>query len=364
MFDFIPIKSYYDIYYHTIACICFIAYFHTLILKPSESKLLFFCKAGAFFLLISLLLYIGFRPLHGIFVDMTTYANIFQRYQIGNYDITNDYGFSYFLLFCSKVMTLEGFFFLSAFIYIFPLFCASKNWFPNHYFFAFLLFVSSFSFWPYGVNGIRNGMATSLFILAISYNHKNFKLMVIFFVLSFSFHNSMLLPIAAFFVSKFVPDTIKYYFFYILAIVLSISMGGIWENIFASLGFGDERFSAYLTAESDSGKFSSTGFRYDFLLYSLAPIILSIFYKFKSGYKSVIYDRILHTYIIANAFWVMIIRANFSNRFAYLSWFLMAIVVIYPLLDKNIWTNQFKKIGILILAYYSFTYLMFLKDTF
>ncbi|MFI1773827.1 EpsG family protein [Thalassobellus citreus] len=364
MFEFVPIRSYYDIYYHTIAIICFITYFHTLVLQPNESKTLVFNKIAALIVLISLLLYIGFRPVHGVFVDMTTYAHIFQRYQNGNYVITSDYGFSYFLLFCTKVMTLEGFFFICACIYILPLYKACRNWFPNYYFFAFLLFVGSFSFWPYGVNGIRNGMATSLFVLALSYNQKNFKLMVVFFILSFSFHNSMLLPIAAFVGSKFVPDTKKYFFFYILAIALSISMGGIWENIFANLGFGDERFSAYLTAGSDSGKFASTGFRYDFLLYSIAPIILSIFYKFKSGYESVIYDRILHTYIIANAFWVMVIRANFSNRFAYLSWFLMAAVVIYPLLDKSFWSNQFKKIGIIILAYYSFTYFMFFKDYF
>jgi hypothetical protein len=361
MFEFVPISSYYDIYYHSMAIICMVTYFHTLVLRPNESKSLIFNKIGALFLLIALLLYIGFRPINGIFIDMTTYAHIFERYLNGVYEINSDYGFSYFLLFCTKVMALEGFFFMCACIYILPLFIASKNWFPNYYFFAFLLFVGSLSFWTYGVNGIRNGMATSLFILALSYNQKNFKLMVVFFILSLSFHNSMLLPIVAFIGSKFVLDTKKYYFFYVLAIALSISMGGVWENIFASLGFGDDRFSAYLTANVEEGKFASTGFRYDFLLYSLAPIILSIFYKFKSGYESVIYDRILHTYIIANAFWVMIIRANFSNRFAYLSWFLMAAVVIYPLLDKNIWSNQFKKIGIVILAYYSFTYLMFLK---
>lgn len=364
MFEFVPIKNYYDIYYHTIAIICMVTYFHTLVLKPNDPKFLVFNKIGGLFLFILLLLYIGFRPINGIFIDMTTYAHIFHRYSNGVYEITEDYGFSYFLLFCTKIMTIEFFFFTSACIYIVPLFFACKNWFPNYYFIAFLLFVGSLSFLPYGVNGIRNGMATSLFILAISYNQKNFKLMVVFFILSFSFHNSMLLPFVAFICSKFMLDTKKYYFFYILAIALSISMGGIWENIFASLGFGDERFSAYLTASSDSGKFAYSGFRYDFLLYSLAPIILSIFYKFKSGYESVIYDRILHTYIITNGFWVMIIRANFSNRFAYLSWFLMAVVVIYPLLDKKIWSNQLKKIGIVILAYYSFTYFMFFKDSF
>ncbi len=362
MFEFIPIKSYDDIYYNSIGIICIITFLHSLALKPNESKAIAFNRFSALSLFVIILLYIGFRPLNGVFIDMTTYAHIFERYQNGLYVIDSDYGFSYFVLFCTNFLNLDWFFFLCACIYIVPLYVASRIWFPNYYFLAFLMLVGSFSFWPYGVNGMRNGMATSLFVLAIAYNGRNFKLMVLFYLLSFSFHTSMLLPIVAFIGSKYVVDTKKYYFFYILAIALSVSMGGVWENLFASLGFGDERFNAYLTsANGNTSKFASTGFRYDFLLYSLAPIILSGYYKFKNSFNDPIYDRIVHTYIIANGFWVMVIRANFSNRFAYLSWFLMAIVLIYPLLNKSMWSNQFKKIGIVILIYYSFTYFMFFR---
>ena len=35
-------------------------------------------------------------------------------------------------------------------------------------------------------------------------------------------------------------------------------------------------------------------------------------------------------YLTANAFWILVIRSSFSNRFAYLSWFLMAIIIFYP----------------------------------
>ena len=274
MIDFIPIKYYYDFHFHFILFICLIVFFHTLVLKPSEHKTFLFNKIFSLFLLIALLIYIGLRPLNGIFIDMTTYAHIFERYQNGVYKITSDYGFSYFLLFCTKTMSLSMFFFVCACIYIIPLYLASKRWFPNYYLFAFLLFVASFSFWSYGVNGMRNGMATSLFILALSYNAKNKFLMILFFILSLSFHTTLLLPLVAFCCTYYVTDTKKYYFFYLLAIALSISMGGIWENIFASIGFGDDRFSQYLTKEANSSRFSSTGFRYDFLLYSLAPIIL------------------------------------------------------------------------------------------
>lgn len=359
MLDFIPVKYYYLIYIHLILFTCIVTYFHTIVLAPNETKTLTFNRLAAPTLLITLLLFLGLRPINGVFVDMTTYAHIFERYRLGNYSIDSDYGFSYFILFCTKFLTIEWFFFLCECIYIVTIYVACKKWFPNHYFFAFLLFIASFSFWTYGVNGIRNGMATSLFVLGIAFNGKNFKMMVAFLLISVSFHTSMTLPVLAFATTYFVTDTKKYLFFYVLAIALSITMGGIWENIFASMGFGDERLSQYLTKEADSSKFTSTGFRYDFLIYSLAPIILGCHYKLKKGFNDILYDRILHTYIVANGFWVMVIRANYTNRFAYLSWFLMAAVIIYPVLKANLWENQFKKIGVIILCYFGFTYLMY-----
>ena len=144
------------------------------------------------------------------------------------------------------------------------------------------------SFFAYVVIGIRNGMATSLFIMALSYYKRNTMLMILFFIVSFSFHTSMLLPLTAFALSYFVTDTKKYYFFWILSIILSISMGGIWENIFASIGFGDDRFATYLTTDADASKFASIGFRYDFLAYSAVPIILSIHYKIVINYYKIL----------------------------------------------------------------------------
>jgi len=356
MIDFIPGKYYKDIFYFGLWLVVIVAIFHTQILKHDSQKAIGFNTVAGWLLFISVFALIGFRPIDGAFIDMTTYAHIFQRYQFGNYSIESDYGFNYFILGCTKIMTVEWFFTICAIIYIVPLFLVSKKWFPNYYFYAFLLFVASMSFFAYGTNGIRNGMATSLFIMALYFYRANTALMIFFFVLAYSFHNSMLLAIAAFIVSFFLTDTKKYYFFYLLAILLSITMGGIWENLFASLGFGDDRFANYLTKSADESRFASTGFRYDFLLYSAAPILLSFNYKYIKGYESVIYTRILNTYIIANGFWVMVIRANYSNRFAYLSWFLMAIVIFYPLLDKQLWNDQFKKLGYIIFLYFFFTY--------
>lgn len=358
MFGFVPLELYSDFFVNVILLVCFITLFHTLVLNYSDKRVFVFNNLFSIGILGFLLLYIGTRPINGVFVDMITYSQTFDQIKYGSFEVGNgDIGFELFLLLCTKITTVEGFFFLSACIYIIPLYIASKNWFPKYYLFAFLALVASFSFLAYGVNGIRNGMATSLFVLGLSYYKRNRALMLVFFISSYLFHKSMSLPLLAFGVTFFLKDTKKYYFFWFLSIILSIGMGGVWISLFSSLGFGGDRLSGYLTA-ANSGQFSSTGFRFDFLIYSMAPLILAYHYIFKRGFKDPLYDQILHTYIVANAFWIMVIRASFSNRFAYLSWFLMAIVVVYPILKTNIWSNHFKKVGIVLLLYFGFTYFM------
>ena len=59
-------------------------------------------------------------------------------------------------------------------------------------------------------------------------------------------------------------------------------------------------------------------------------------------------------------FWIIVINASFSNRFAYLSWFLYPIVLSYPLLRMSIWKNQGRKTAYILIAHSLFTYLMWL----
>src|SRR5690606_25516860 len=231
-------------------------------------------------LLLFTIPYIGLRPISGrYFVDMKTYAQTFEQFKNGMpIKRGGDLGFELFLKISSQTMTVELFFLMCAMIYIIPLFLAAKNWFPNYYFFAFLLLVGSFSFWTYGTNGIRNGMATSLFIYGLSYVRKNHLKMIVIIALSVMFHKSMTLPALALATTFFLTDTKKYFMFWGLSILLSLVMGGFWVQLFASMGFGDDRLAGYLTAQADPNQFSSTGFRFDFLIYSAAPLALAYFY--------------------------------------------------------------------------------------
>ena len=143
------------------------------------------------------------------------------------------------------------------------------------------------------------------------------------------------LPIAAYLLTLVYTNTKTYLKIWLLSIPVSLVLGGFWEGLFKSFGFfEDERLNTYLT-DTDAevmSQFSNTGFRWDFLLYSLTGIYAGWYFIVKKGYEDKIYSQIFNTYVLANAFWILVIRASFSNRFAYLSWFLLGIVTIYPLL--------------------------------
>lgn len=115
--------------------------------------------------------------------------------------------------------------------------------------------------------------------------------------------------------------------------------GGWFEQIFVSLQL-DDRIQGYFT--KDYSQFSHAGFRWDFLLYSIVPILLGK-YITDRGCEDRIYSVLLNTYILANAFWVLVIRAEFSDRFAALSWTLYPFVIAYPLLKLQIWEHQQRK---------------------
>lgn len=357
MFDWIPVAYYTPVYYNILAAFVLFTVLHSQLLLIDEQKNKNFTAISGIFLLLFVVLYMGLRPLNVVFMDMITYDQIFQSIVQGNdVNLKEDPGFDFFIRLSAKIMTVHMFFFVCAVIYVLPLWYLSKRWFATYWFYAFLILVSSFSFWAYGTNGIRSGMATSLFLLALVFNKRKV-IMVIILLAACSVHRSMLLPALAFGLTFISNDSKKYFLVWLGAIPLSLVLGGFWENLFGSLGF-DSRISYLTSGNVNDDSFSNTGFRWDFLVYSATGVFAGYYYVLKKGFKDVMYNRLLNTYLLVNAFWILIIRANFSNRFAYLSWFMMGLVIIYPFLKQKIGVMQHKIIGIVVLVYFMFTYFM------
>ncbi|RZJ70840.1 EpsG family protein [Flavobacterium sp.] len=358
----IPLEYYTTVYYYILLVVCLFMYLSSATVGLENDNNLKNKNILGVAMVIFTIVYIGLRPVSGAyFGDMRTYSDAFERYAAGDMvDVSaaaKDMYFEYFMKACSTVMSQEAFFFVCAAIYVIPLYFVCRKFFRQFWFYGFAMLIFSFSFWSYGTNGIRNGMATSLFLLAISRESRIWTYAI--FGLTLMIHKSMLIPIGAFTVASYYTNTRNYLIAWAIAIPVSFALGSALENFFLTLGlFDDSRLQEYLGDEDSVEATFKTGFRWDFLLYSSVGIFCGWYFLVKKKLEDTFYRHLFHTYLIANTFWILVIRANFSNRFAYLSWFMLGLVVIYPFLKNRFFDNQHIIVGRIAFAYYAFTFFM------
>lgn len=362
-----PAQYYYPVFIHIVLIGSLFQYVQCT--KMRMPVLLYSRKsnAGITFFSILFIFIVGLRPISSrYFGDTVNYAYTFYGYQYGTdlYDPNaSEWMFNWLMVTCASVMDVQGFFVIVEVGYVGLMLLACKRLMPNNTSLAMLFCFGAFSFFTYGTNGIRNGLACSLMLLAFSFiqgTKKDKIIVVLLCFMAFNIHRSTALPIFCMVVSLFYRNTKMVFLFWIGSIFISAVAGGFVESFFTGLGF-DDRMDNYLNSTEYDDQFSSTGFRWDFLLYSAMPIWLGWYVVIKKKIFNNQYLLLLHTYILANAFWVMLIRASFSNRFAYLSWFMYPLVLAYPLLVLPIWKDQGKKVGMILMTHILFTYLMWIK---
>lgn len=362
----IPAELYQPIYLYLILVLTIISCYRTNTITfrdiSEENKNII----PALLLCLGLAIFIGGRPISGrYFGDTSNYAWMFQVLKNGDtYVIPEENGewiWLQFMYWSAQTMDVSQFFTIVDLCYFGFTLWACRRFASNEVWIMVLFNLAALSFFSYGTNGIRNGMACSLTMVALSFMTSQKRDLVIAFILAFiaiNIHRSTSLPILMAFISCFFIKSFKSaYTFWIASIFISLVAGGTITSIFAGLGF-DNRAS-YLQTEMDEETFQHTGFRFDFLLYSMMPIVLGYYIIIRRGIRNKTYEFLLNTYTLSNAFWVMVIRANYSNRFAYLSWFLYPIVLAYPLLKMDVWDDQQgKRLSQIMLAQVGFTWFM------
>lgn len=318
----------------------------------------------AYLLCLILILFIGTRPISWMFVDMIGYAQAFNAYQgdLQGVNWDGEWGLPLLVVICKRLgISIQGYFLIVAIGYIgLPMIvCRQKIW--ENPGFAFLFCISAFSFWGFGTNGIRNGLACSLTLMGISQlNDKKYISMVLLYVLALGVHKSTILPISMSLIAYTIAKSPKYaIYIWMSSIIVSLFVGNSIANFFANLGF-DDRMTSYVTMGNTTQGFAYTGFRWDFLLYSSVPVWLTWYISEEKQIHDTTFNLFAITYILCNSFWIMVIRAAFSNRFAYLSWFIYPIVIAYAFIRIPIWNDQDKKSGWALLLHCTFTIFMFL----
>ena len=312
---------------------------------------------------IIFIIVVGLRPVSRAFGDMGTYDRMFNLFRGSDiWTVPSDDTFFFLLMYwCAQRMDAQWFFLIVEVMYLAPVLIACLRFYKKNDYIAILFCLAAFSFFTYGVNGIRNGAACSFVILAISFIEGGVVekiLCAVFSLIAINFHHATALPVLCMIVAYLVKSPRIMFVFWFFSIIVSLIAGDYVSNLFAGLGF-DDRLSDYITTEAEEDLFSYTGFRWDFLLYSAIPVIMGYYIIFRKKVFDPTYLLLLGTYIYANSFWIMVIRANYSNRFAYLSWFLYPLVLSYPLLKLNIWPKtQGHKTGIVMLGHLAFTLMM------
>lgn len=304
--------------------------FFTLLIY-ANNKVVSFNRLAAICVPIFLIFYFGTRPISGVFVDMTTYATGFEQTTVTGESGYTDWLFSLLVIGLSKITSVEIFFFLCAVIYILPISIGLKKHHGDYAFPILLVTITSFSFFSYGVNGIRNGLGTSIFIAAIAWSDKKiiFCALVIF---ATGMHNSLVIPAFFYCLTFFKPKPAIYFLFWAAALIFTVAFSGLGSDFILNLlvQAEDVRVGYLGSVGDDRG-----GFRLDFVCYSILPVIVSYLFSKPDIKSDLFYRRLLCAYLATNAFWIIVMNAAFSNRFAYLSWFIMPWLVVYPFIPNR-----------------------------
>lgn len=315
---------------------------------------------------VTVILYMGLRPVSYVFGDTVNYAQSFFRLQMnaGQFQVFKDgeWIFNTIMLWFAKYSNIHIFFLFCTTIYVGSLWWAFRRIFREDYLIPFIVVMAMFTFWSYGVNGIRNGMAASIIILGLTFR-QHLTIMAILSILALGIHKSLYLLLAAAAVTYFFEDSKIYFRIWAGCILVSLVAGNLIADVLASSNLiGDDRFASYVSGNNTKDSFSHTGFRWDFLLYSAVPVAVGYYVIFKKEYADKFYIWLFNIYLMTNAFWIIVIRASFSNRFAQISWFLIPLVLVYPFFMKKFWDDQPIKIGYIVIVSYLYTfYLMFLS---
>lgn len=448
----LPVSLYTPVYHHAMLVVVIGFALLYLATQAPAAGLATFNQVAVIVIGFGVALFMGFRPISGIyFVDMGAYASEYERVRQGYEGRAADVLFNGLMRLCAPFLPATGFFFVCALIYIAPLAVASWRVHGVWAFPVFLAFLTAFSFWGYGTNGIRNGMAASVVILAFAFQDLPV-IMLPLMAAAAAFHASTLLPAGAFLLVRYVKRTEIWLAFWVLCAAAS-SIGGnvggmlvAHYNPFAS----DERLEKYIYGANEGGRF-----RADFLAYSIVPVVVALLLAGRtrararrpgarvrggrglnwmwhrralraigvgsgklacaqggrwdwgvasarlggagrgpsSGLAAAwespggrglaapqakatpgasdrlpgvrllrtdpFYARLVNTYLLANALWILVIHADQSNRFAYLSWFMMPWVLLYPFVPgKVIHRPRTGLIAAILCGQYLFTYVM------
>jgi hypothetical protein len=250
-----------------------------------------------YLLLASAIVYIGFRN-YNIGIDTYVYQDIFNSFkirpQLPDYDIV--FYFPWLLL--RNLVDFRVILVACAFLYVYPVYSTYKKLSADYYLMFILVFLSPY-FFQFGINGMRNGVATSIFILGLGYVCRRGNIGWFVLILSAGIHSSMLFPLGIFFITKHIKSISFLLIGWLCILCLSISglvsLSGIAGNFFSFGGRIAYVFNYLMDTTADR----SVVIR-NYLVYGIPPVAMGLWHIFKNRYDN-FYLRIYKMYLLLNS---------------------------------------------------------------
>lgn len=367
LFSFVPVAIYTKTFMWTVFAFCMFIGFDYLGSNNNRNLLKMHSQWPAFILAIVIALYMGLRPDHYQFGDSYFYRHTYYNIVVNStFSTKTEWLFAWIQNTCIRFgLNHHMFFFVVEIGYISFLYAACRKLLWENTWMAMLFCISALSFFTYGVNGIRNGLALHLLLFAFSLLATEKKwvipIVVVICAAAMGIHRTTSLPILVALGSYFfIKDPKWVIYIWVTSVIASIVAGGMFVALLGDyLGAQDARASSYSTV-TDMSQFSHSGFRWDFVLYSSIPVILTYYVSVKRQIRNRTFEVLANTYILSNSVWVLVCSMQFSNRVAYLSWFLYPVVIAYALIRLHIWEDQDKKSAYWLMGHASFTIIMML----
>ena len=332
----IDAENYRLIYYSSIVLMALLYSIRSCNIESHKGKIPQFYRSQLYgvqmILVLGLIFFIGLRPISKLFTDTPAYV---EEYRTGLMEMkTYEYMWNFFFyLFRSLDISVHFWFTFIAYIYIGCIWITCKNLYKSEMWYSFLLFISTFFFFGYGVNVLRAGVASSVLLCGISYllRYKGCKkawgMYFLTSLMAFGIHNASIISALCIFGGFLFKSTKIAILLWLSCFLSSLFIPMEYANLFVGFTNIQDRMAYYVSTESSV----HPGFRWDFVAYSIAPVLFAIYVK-KKYIIDVYYNYLINGYLFANSLWLLIIKVNYSDRFAYLSWFMYALLFSYPLI--------------------------------
>ncbi len=358
----IPGHLYYTIYLIAVSILTFVVA-NMYINRNYDTELKEASSFPIFSLVLTIIvtLFIGNRPIYSGFVDMYNYNELFNFTKnklddfAWNWDATNLLFDNFFYWSAKTFDDSLVIFNIFSIVYFGGIFIACRRMYPGNTFAVLLVYLAAFSTFTYATNGVKAGLAASIFLLALTFYNKKW-VMILIAVLSMGIHHSMQLCLATLIIVIFYNNPRFYLGVWIISFFLALFHITAIQDIFASLT--DEQGTTYLEGDFIQTEKGFYGFRIDFVLYSFTPILIGIYAIRFRGFKSKMYDFLLSLYLLTNSVWLVCMYANFNNRIAYLSWLMLPFVLVYPVLHPKWGDSRYKSFVFLMVTHLLFTLFM------